>query len=127
MKKANKMMALTMAAAMLVPQMAFAGESEQTTFNIFAGVSALSPDNSEKPLVQQMDESRGVTIDWNCGSGDTLTEKKSLILNAGVDMPDAFMAAELTDYELINADTFPCSAPARLELEACVSCSDFTS
>lgn len=36
MKKANKMMALTMAAAMLVPQMAFAGESEQTTFNIFA-------------------------------------------------------------------------------------------
>ena len=35
MKKANKMMALTMAAAMLVPQMAFAGESEQTTFNNF--------------------------------------------------------------------------------------------
>ena len=34
MKKANKMMALTMAAAMLVPQMAFAGESEQTTFNM---------------------------------------------------------------------------------------------
>lgn len=29
MKKANKMMALTMAAAMLVPQMAFAGESER--------------------------------------------------------------------------------------------------
>lgn len=41
MKKANKMMALTMAAAMLVPQMAFAGESEQTTFNIFAGVSCI--------------------------------------------------------------------------------------
>ena len=93
MKKANKMMALTMAAAMLVPQMAFAGESEQTTFNIFAGVSALSPDNSEKPLVQQMNEAMGVSIDWNCVSGDTLTEKKNLILNAGVDMPDAFMAA----------------------------------
>ena len=45
MKKANKMRHLH-AAAMLVPQMAFAGESEQTTFNIFAGVSALSPDNS---------------------------------------------------------------------------------
>lgn len=102
MKKANKMMALTMAAAMLVPQMAFAGESEQTTFNIFAGVSALSPDNSEKPLVQQMNEAMGVSIDWNCVSGDTLTEKKNLILNAGVDMPDAFMAAELSDYELIN-------------------------
>mgnify|MGYP000025625399 CR=1 FL=1 len=106
MKKANKMMALTMAAAMLVPQMAFAGESEQTTFNIFAGVSALSPDNSEKPLVQQMNEAMGVTIDWNCVSGDTLTEKKNLILNAGVDMPDAFMAAELSDYELINYGSY---------------------
>ena len=106
MKKANKMMALTMAAAMLVPQMAFAGESEQTTFNIFAGVSALSPDNSEKPLVQQMNEAMGVTIDWNCVSGDTLTEKKNLILNAGVDMPDAFMAADLTDYELINYGSY---------------------
>lgn len=31
MKKANKMMALTMAAAMLVPQMAFADESEHST------------------------------------------------------------------------------------------------
>ena len=90
MKKANKMMALYHG-----KMMAFAGESEQTTFNIFAGVSALSPDNSEKPLVQQMNEAMGVTIDWNCVSGDTLTEKKNLILNAGVDMPDAFMAAEL--------------------------------
>ena len=62
MKKANKMMALTMAAAMLVPQMAFAGESEQTTFNIFAGVSALSPDNSEKPLVQQMNDQRDASV-----------------------------------------------------------------
>ena len=32
MKKANKMMALTMAAAMLVPQMAFAGESEPVSY-----------------------------------------------------------------------------------------------
>ena len=53
-----------------------------------------------------MNEAMGVTIDWNCVSGDTLTEKKNLILNAGVDMPDAFMAAELTDYELINYGSY---------------------
>lgn len=31
--------------------------------NIFVGISALSPDNSEKPVIQQMNEAIGVTID----------------------------------------------------------------
>ena len=75
---------------------------EQTNFSIFAGISALSPDNSEKPLVQQMNEAMGVTIEWNCVSGDTLTEEKNLILNAGGDLPDALMAASLTDSELLT-------------------------
>lgn len=71
-------------------------------FHIFAGISALSPDNSEKPVIQQMNEVMGVTIDWDCISGDTLTEKKNLVLNAGTDMPDAFMGASLSDYEIIT-------------------------
>jgi putative aldouronate transport system substrate-binding protein len=75
--------------------------SGQTEFHIFAGVSSLSPDNSEKPLVQQMNDAMGVSIDWDCVSGDALTEKKNLVLNAGSDMPDALMAASLTDSELI--------------------------
>ena len=75
---------------------------EQTNFSIFAGISALSPDNSQKPLVQQFNEHMGVTIEWNCVSGDTLTEKKNLILNAGSDLPDALMAASLTDSELLT-------------------------
>lgn len=73
-----------------------------TEFNIFAGISALSPDNSEKPVILQMNEAMNVTVNWNCISGDTLTEKKNLVLNAGTDMPDAFMGAELTDYEIIT-------------------------
>ena len=81
-------------------------ESQQTNFEIFAGVSALSPDNSEKPIVQQMNEAKGVTIDWNCVSGDTLTERKNLILNAGTsNLPDAFMAASLTDNEILTCGT----------------------
>lgn len=81
-------------------------ESQQTNFEIFAGVSALSPDNSEKPIVQQMNEAKGVTIDWNCVSGDTLTERKNLILNAGTsNLPDAFMAAQLTDNEILTCGT----------------------
>ena len=68
-------------------------DTSQTNFKIFAGVSALSPDNSEKPLVKQMNEAMGVTVEWNCVSGDTLTEKKNLLLNAGNDLPDALMSA----------------------------------
>ncbi|MDD3277520.1 MAG: extracellular solute-binding protein [Lachnospiraceae bacterium] len=74
----------------------------QTDFEIFAGISALSPDNAEKPIVKQMNEAMGVTVDWNCISGDTLIEKKNLVLNSGTDMPDAFMGASLSDYEIIT-------------------------
>jgi len=77
-------------------------DSNVKEFEIFAGIGALSPDNSEKPVVQQMNEAMGVTVTWNCISGDTLTEKKNLVLNSGTDMPDAFMGAELTDYEIIT-------------------------
>lgn len=79
-----------------------ASQSEVTNFKIFAGISSLSPDNSEKTLVKKMNEAMGVTIEWNCVAGDTLTEKKNLLLNTGSDLPDALMAASLTDYELIT-------------------------
>ena len=79
-----------------------ATNSNQTTFEIFAGISALSPDNSEKPIVQQLNDAMGVQINWNCVSGDTLTERKNLILNSGDNLPDALMSAGLSDSELIK-------------------------
>ncbi len=85
---------------------AAASDSSVNEFNVFAGISALSADNSEKPVVQQMNEAMGVNINWNCVSGDTLTEKKNLILNAGGDeLPDALIGADLTDYEIITNGT----------------------
>lgn len=96
-------MAITMAACGGKSQ---GGENEvdttQTNFKIFANTSALSPDNGEKPLVKQMNEAVGVTIEWNCVSGDTMKEKKNLILNSGDDMPDALMDASVSDSELIK-------------------------
>ena len=77
-------------------------DTSVTEFHIFAGISSLSPDNAEKPVIQQMNETMGVTINWDCISGDTLTEKKNLVLNSGTDMPDAFMGASLSDYEIIT-------------------------
>ena len=75
---------------------------EHVTFKIFAEISPLSPDNSEKTLVKQMNEAMGVNVEWNCVAGDTVTERKNLILNTGADMPDAIMGAPLSDYELIT-------------------------
>ena len=111
-KKVNRLAAMGLTAAMVLGVTACGGsggsgetaevDTAQTNFKIFAGISALSPDNSEKPMVQQLNEAMGVTVEWNCVSGDTLTEKKNLVLNAGSDLPDALMGAQLTDSELIT-------------------------
>ena len=106
----NKVLAAGLTAAMVFSMTACGSKAEETAqidpevknFKIFAGISPLSPDNSEKPLVQQMNEKMGVTIEWNCVSGDTLTEKKNLLLNSGNDLPDALMAAGLSNSELIT-------------------------
>ena len=77
------------------------GARRENHFTIFAGINPLSPDNSQKPIVKQMNEAMGVSIEWNCVSNDLLTERKNLLFGTG-DLPDAFMGAGLTDYELIT-------------------------
>lgn len=110
-KTFKKLAAIGLTAAIALTMAACGGSSgggaaevdtTQTNFTIFAGISPLSPDNSEKPIVQQLNEAAGVTIEWNCVSGDTLTEKKNLILNSGDNLPDALMDAGMTDSELIT-------------------------
>lgn len=73
---------------------------KKTKFSIFAGIGTMSPDNSEKTLIKQMNEAKGITIDWNSVSGDALDERKSLLFGTGVDLPDALMGAALSDYDL---------------------------
>lgn len=73
---------------------------KETKFSVFAGIGSMSPDNSEKTLIKQMNETKGITIDWNCVSGDALNERKSLLFGTGVDMPDALMGAAISDYDL---------------------------
>lgn len=79
---------------------------EVKEFDIFAGISATSPDNSEKTLIKQMNETMGVKINWNCVAGDAftgpLTERKNLLFATAEDLPDAVMGAAMSDYELIT-------------------------
>jgi len=76
--------------------------SDGSYFKIFAGISAMSPDNSEKTLIKQMIKNIPVTIEWNCVFGDALTERKNLIFGAGTNYPDAFMGAGISDYEMVT-------------------------
>lgn len=91
------LLALTMLTA-LVPGASLAAEA---TFKIFAGVGSMSPDNSEKTMVKLMNENMNVEIKWECVTGDMMTERKNLLF-ATNDLPDAFMGAGLTDYEIIT-------------------------
>lgn len=77
------------------------GNQDPVTFKIFAGVNPMSPDNGDKPLAKQFSEATNVTIEWECISTEMMTERKNLIF-ATNDLPDAFMNAGLTDYELIT-------------------------
>jgi putative aldouronate transport system substrate-binding protein len=109
-KTLGKIISLMLVAMMLVALTSCSKNSDEANtidtevrdFDIFAGISSLSPDNSEKPVIKEMNENMDVNINWNCVSGDTLTERKNLILNAGNDLPDALMGAALTDYEIIT-------------------------
>lgn len=100
MLSVSLMAALT--ASMGISGIAMAEEEGEKEFSIFAGMSTMSNDYSEKTLIKQINEETGVNINWTCVAGDALTEKKNLILNTGVDLPDAVMGIGLSDYELIT-------------------------
>lgn len=91
------LLALTMTLALASVSLAEAAPN----YKIFAGVTSMSPPNENKPLVQQLNDAAGITVEWECVTGDMLTERKNLLF-ASNDLPDAFMAADLKDYEIMT-------------------------
>lgn len=99
----KKLLIMILAASMLLSMtMAGAVAENAPTFRIFAGVGSMSPPNETKPIVQQLNEAAGINVEWENVTGDMMTERKNLIFAAGQDLPDAFMNARLSDYELMN-------------------------
>ena len=100
----KKVISIVLSLCLLLSIVNLAVADETPTFNIFAGVTSMSPDNSTKPLVAQLNKAAGVNINWECVSSadlTALTERKNLLF-ASNDLPDAFMAANLTDYEIMT-------------------------
>lgn len=100
----KKLISLILALCMLMSMTTFGAAlaEEVPTFHIFAGITSMSPPNETKPLVQQLNEAAGINVTWENVTGDMMTERKNLIFAAAEDLPDAFMNAGLTDYELMN-------------------------
>lgn len=100
----RRMLALALAAAMcmtLVPAAVSADmNTDQTEFEIMGGQSALSPGYTDNEILNKLQEEAGIHITWNTMS-DSLSEQINIHI-AGGELPDAFMGAGFSNYELTN-------------------------
>ncbi len=92
----------------------------QTDFYIMGGMSALSAGYDSNPVLLQLQEDAGISIEWDTMS-DSLSEQVNIRI-AGRQLPDAFMGVGFNNYDIatygedevfidltpyINADVMP--------------------
>lgn len=73
-------------------------DENQFTFTVVGKQSALSPGYAENELLNIFMQELGIEIEWNTMS-DSLDERINIQI-AGGELPDAYMGAEFTNYEL---------------------------
>ena len=74
--------------------------TEQTSFNIISGISALSGGYDQNSVLKEMSENAGISITWETMS-DSLAEQVNIRI-AGNDLPDAFNGVGFSNYDLTN-------------------------
>ena len=99
MNRISKLLALCLAATLMLTGVV-AGAEEQTAFNIISGISALSGGYDDNPVLKQLQEEAGITINWDCMS-DSLSEQVNIRI-AGGDLPDAFNGVSFNNYDLLT-------------------------
>lgn len=72
--------------------------TEQTSFDIVSGISALSSGYADNTVLNELAQNAGVDIKWDCMS-DSLAEQVSVRI-AGGQLPDAFMAVGFNNYDI---------------------------
>ena len=73
-------------------------DTEQTSFDILGGQSALSPGYDENTVLNEMQENAGIEITWETMS-DSLSEQVNIRI-AGNQLPDAFIGVGFSNYDL---------------------------
>ena len=74
--------------------------TDQTSFNIISGISALSGGYDSNEVLNTMAQNAGISITWDTMS-DSLSEQVNIRI-AGNDLPDAFNAVGFSNYDLTN-------------------------
>lgn len=105
MKRRNRVLAAAAAAVLCMTSVSAAGvfadmNTDQTEFTIMGGQSALSPGYTDNEILNKLQEEAGISINWNTMS-DSLSEQINIHI-AGGELPDAFMGAGFSNYELTN-------------------------
>lgn len=83
----------------------FNDSTEQTTFKITGGQSALSPGYDDNEVLNKMIEESGIDIEWNTqandpnASDDPLKQQVNIQIASG-DLPDAYMGVGFQNFEL---------------------------
>ncbi len=72
--------------------------TDQTSFNVISGISALSSGYDDNPVLNEMMQNAGISIAWETMS-DSLGEQVNLRLQGG-DLPDAVQAVGWSNYDL---------------------------
>ena len=95
-------------------------DENQTDFYIMGGMSALSAGYDSNPVLNQLAQNAGITIEWDTMS-DSLAEQVNIRI-AGEQLPDAFQGVGFSSYDIatygadgvfidltpyINAETMP--------------------
>lgn len=75
-------------------------DTSQTEFKVLSGMSALSSGYDDNPVLNEMQDTAGIKINWECMS-DSLSEQVNIRI-AGDELPDAFQGVGFSNYELTN-------------------------
>lgn len=73
-------------------------DENQTEFNVISGISALSSGYDDNVVLNAMQETAGIKINWETMS-DSLAEQVNVRI-AGGELPDAFQAVGFSNYDL---------------------------
>ncbi len=76
------------------------GDENQTDFLLVGGMSVLSGGYDSNPVLTQLAENAGVTIEWDTMS-DSLSERVGVLIG-GQQLPDAFIAVGFSQFDITS-------------------------
>lgn len=109
MKTFKKLLCLALCLSMMAGVLAGCGggggekNADQTEFYIMGGMSPLSAGYDSSPVLNQMAENAGISIEWDTMS-DSLSEQVNIRI-AGEQLPDAFQGVGFSNYDIFTYGT----------------------